>query len=287
MNKTRLSYRNRPATANRVGMRGDIQIAICPAGTFEDGENISVLELHKNRGAQLLCTHNLETDYVLQGIAKALAGESAIPLTGTGSITPLSMAVGSGTSPVTASDTALASELLRKAVTVTRMGSKIVYKITLTTGEALGNVGCLGLFGSDGGAGATATGSITLGGTAASGNLVRLTLDGRGIPPYGVGSTNLTTVAAGLKDWLNADGDFGSLFTCTSSGSVVSISARGKGTVYNSVVGVSTSGTITATAAGVSGGATPGGQLLAAANTFFNKDRNTQLMIEWTVSITN
>jgi hypothetical protein len=268
-------------------MRGDIKIAICPAGTFEEGENVSALDLYKREGVQLLCTHNLETDFVLQAITKALSGEAAIPSSGAGSIVPVSMAVGSGMTPVTNSSTALDSELLRKAVTVTRTGNKVTYKITLTSGEALGQIGSLGLFGSDSGSGSLATGSITLGGTAVVGQLIKVTLDGRGIPAYYVGSTTMSAVATGLAAWLNGDGDFGSLYACTAAGSVVSVNSVGKGTVYNANVGVSVTGTITASITGMTGGTTPGGQLLAAANTYFRKERNTQLLIEWTISVSN
>lgn len=290
MNYPRFSYSvRRPVAANtsRVGLSGSVRIAVCPAGTFEEGQDVSALELAKREGVQLICTHNLETDYVLQAITKALSGESAIPSSGAGSIAPVNMAVGSGMTPITNSSTALESELLRKAVTATRTGNKITYKITLTTGEALGQIGCLGLFGSDTGSGSTATGSITLGGDAAPGQLIKVTLDGRAIPAFCVGSTDTTSVATALAAWLNGDGDFGSLYACTASGAGISVNSRGKGTVYNATVGVSTTGSITATAAGMTGGTTPGGQLLAAANTYFRKERNTQLLIEWTISVSN
>jgi len=268
-------------------MRGDIQIAVLPSGMLRDGDNLSVSEALRLPGVQLIEAHNLETDYVLQAITKALSGEGAIPSSGAGSIAPVSMAVGSGMTPVTNSSTALDSELLRKAVTATRTGNKVTYKITLASGEALGQIGSLGLFGSDTGSGSLATGTLTLGGTTVVGQLIKVTLDGRGIPAYYVGSTNLSTVATSLAAWLNGDGDFGSLYTCSASGSVITVNSVGKGTVYNANVGVSVTGTITASITGMTGGTTPGGQLLAAANTYFRKERNTSLLIEWTISVSN
>lgn len=273
---------------SRVGMRGDILIAVVPAGTVStDGPGPLIRDLRTSQIIRLIQTHNLESNYTLEAIAKSLSGEAGkIGDTGV-SITPKSMAIGNSVADVSADMTALESEVLRKDVTITRMGTKVLYKVTLNAGEALGNIGSLALFGDDTDTGSQSTGSLEIGGTPAGGDSITVAFNGRAVSPYWVSGTDTGAVAAGLAAWLNADGDFGSLFTAIAAGSTVSIVSGGMGTVYNGTLGASTTGGVTCGAAGATGGATPGGTLLAAANATFRKERNTQLLVEWTISVTN
>jgi hypothetical protein len=280
------SYKTGRSPASRVGLQGNIEIAVCPAGTFRDGDSVSVSELSRRMGVRVIRTHNLESDYVLTAIAKSLTGEAG----GVGSganITPTSMAIGNSAAEVTSSMTALASEIIRKPVTLSRAGSKVLCKVTLASGEALGSIGSLALMGADDGSGNVASGSISLSGTPKIGDGLVITLDGKAIPTYWVASTTLSTVVSGLTEWLNSDGDFGALYNCSVAGNTVSLASKGKGTVYNKPLGASSTGVVSVSSTGCSGGTTPGGNLLAAANASFKKERNTQLLIEWTIAVTN
>lgn len=276
------SYRVRPPKADGPRFQGDIEIFAFPAGTLQPGEEATGETLRRRPGVMVTQAHNLETDHVLETVAKLLAGEYVVP-----NIDPVTMAVGSGTTRVTSSQTGLDSELLRKPVTVIRTGTKVLFKITLAEGEALGTIGCLGLVGDATGSGAAATGSLTVSGTPAVGDSITVTLGGKGFPTFWVPDADVIVTAAALRDWLNDDGDFSALYTATASGAVVSISSIGAGTVYNGVLGSRVTGAVLCAASGMAGGSTPGGQLLAAANTYFKKERNIQLLIEWTVSVQN
>lgn len=266
---------------------GLVRIAICPTGTWGGGPVPSIAELSKLRGVRVLETCNLETDFVLSGIAKLFSGELT-----TLDIKPTAMAVGASTNPVQSTDTGLNSELLRKAFTssgasVVRAGAKTSFRITLHENEGVGQIGCLGLFNSAGAAGSLATGSLVIGGTPAIGNSITLSVGGRALPPYWVSSTSTATIATSLAAWLNGDGTFTSLYTASASGSTVTITSRGYGTAYNQSLVAGVTGTVTCTATSVTGGVTPGGQLLAAANCNFVKEPGSQVLIEWSITITN
>lgn len=230
----------------------------------------------------------MQTDFVLSGIAKLLSGEiSSLD------IKPTAMAVGSGTGLVASSDTGLSSELIRKPLTapgssITRSGSKSIFRITLYEGEVFGQIGCVGLFNGGTGTGSKATGTITIGGTPGIGNVITISVGGRTLAPYWVASTNTTTVAAGLAAWLSSDGYFSSLFTCVATGSAIAVTAIGYGAGYNqSLVAQVTGGVTCVTTASVSGGTSPDGQLLAVANCNFYKEPGTKLLVEWAVNIKN
>ncbi len=267
---------------------GEIRIASFPAGTLTNDDTRSLDTLSWIPGARIVCVKNLETDYVLSGIAKMLTGE--LP---TIDIRPTSMAVGSGTAPVTTGDTGLSSELIRKPLTgtgatVTRAGSKAIFRITLFEGEVLGQIGCLGLFNGDsGGSGHTAAGSLQIGGTPLNTAVITVSVGGRSVPSYWVTSTNTAQIAAGLAAWLNGDGYFSSLFTCTAAGTTISVASKGSGTAYNQSLVAQVSGGVTCATTNIAGGTTPGGQLLAAANCNFTKEPATQVLIEWSINITN
>lgn len=260
--KPRFSYRSRP---DILQTRGDIRV------TFIDG---------KDTWDQFY--HNLETDTVLTGIAKLFSGE----LTSL-DICPTSMAIGAGGDIVAPDAASIDSELLRKAVTVTRVANKTVFSVTLGQSEALGQIGSLGLLNADSGSGTDATGSLVVGGIPVINDAITVSFGGRTLPTYWVPSTSTAAIAAGLKDHLSKDDNFNGLFTCGISGSTVTVTSRGKGTAYNKTMAAQVTGGVTCAATGVTGGTTPGGTLLAAANVAFVKEPAVQILIEWSITISN
>ena len=230
----------------------------------------------------MLFFHNLETSTTLTGIAKLLSGELS-----TLDICPSHMAIGAGGDIVTPDDTAIGEELMRKAVSITRVSNKTIFSVTLSQAEVLGQIGSLGLFNDDAGSGTDATGSLVIGGSPKSGDSITVSLAGRTIPTYWISGTTTSAVAAGLKAWLSQDDNFNGLFTCGISGSTVTVTSRGKGTAYNKTMVAQVTGDVTCAPSGVSGGTTPGGTLLAAANVSFIKEPAVQILIEWSITISN
>lgn len=291
MTRPRFSYSVRsPLQGHRLKSHGDIrialvspQIAISPQTALSDLEGLS--------GVDIIETTNLETAFVLQAIAKSLTGESGGIGAGV-SITPVSMAFGSGVAPVTVTDDSISNELLRKyfatSGTITRAGSRAIFRITLGSGEAFGPVGTLGLFAAETGSGSLATGTITVGGSPSSGNSIVITLGGRTLPPYFVGAgMDSAAVGNALRSWLSSDDSFRALYVAGGSGATITVTSVGKGTVFNQTVTAQVTGGVTVTPTDISGGTTPGGQLLAAANTSFRKTAGQQLIVEWSINISN
>lgn len=233
----------------------------------------------------------MNSDFVLLAFAKSLEGTSGGVGSGGGevSVEPASIAVGNGTTAVTSSDTALDSELFRRAITsVARVSGRVTYSITLASPESVPKIACLGLFGPDGGSGSLATGSLTIGGTPAANSSILLTFAGVALTPYFCsGAISTGAAAIELKDHLLTDDTFKALYTATVIGSVITVTSLGKGTIYNKTIAAQVGGGITCSASGVSGGATPGGQLLAATNCSRVKTPGRPLLIEWSINVTN
>jgi hypothetical protein len=247
---------------NTLTMRGDIRIL---------EENSPVLEFH-----------NLETDYTLRSIAKALAGEEM------DDILPTSMAFGTGTSTVEPDDNTISEEVVRKPVTVSRVDNTVKYRVTLNAGENLGTLGTIGLFNGETGSSANATGTITVGGTPKQGDTVTVRLDSRALPVFTLDADASTDEAAeALRIFLLSDDTLAALFSITRSGSDLTLTSVGKGTYYNRVLTTSVTGTITATATGAEGGSTPEGNLLAAANINYSKATSRQAIVEWSITVGN
>jgi phage tail sheath gpL-like len=239
-----------------------------------------VIRVTDDLGRTLFCGHNLATNFTTQAIAQAYMGESYPD------IAVAAMAFGSGDAAVAVEDTALASELMRLSVSKSRVGSRVVFSATLANSAAIGPVRCLGLFGPAGGSGSVAAGSLTIGGTPAGGNSVLVRFDGRAASPYFTqAGQSAAAVAAGLKALLEADDAVAPYYAIALSGSTLNFTARGAGTVYNKSLTAVTVGGVTATAMGITGGATPGGQLLHAANCSFVKRTGRQVTVTWGVEV--
>jgi hypothetical protein len=95
-----------------------------------------------------------------------------------------------------------------------------------------------------------AAGTVTLGGTPATGNTVAVTLNGHAVTYTLVGGdTNTTLVATHLAAALTADGTDSAIVTSTPTTNVVTITAKTAGSTGNYSLSVSTTGGgVTATA---------------------------------------
>lgn len=238
-------------------------------------------------GQECVEQHNLETDYTLTSVAKLLVGETPTP------IEVVSIAFGSGDTELVSTSTALDSELFRRALTAPgsskeRIGSKAIFRVTLGSGEVYRKIGCLGLFGPDSGTGSAASGTLTVGGTPATGSSITVKIGTVEIPTFFcTGGATVAETAQSLANWLNGDDTFTSLYNATVSGAVITAASIGKGTTYNRALAAAVTGTVTCSASGVSGGTTPGGQLLAAANVSYTKYAGREVLVEWWINVSN
>ena len=122
------------------------------------------------------------------------------------------------------------------------MDSKSVGGVTLQTSAAdVRTSGTVGL---------KATGTVTVGGTVAEGDVITVTVKGKSVN-YALtsGDTTTTLTAVSLAAAINADPEISKYVFATSSGAVVTLSAVKPGLIGNAVTLTSSStGTTTATA---------------------------------------
>lgn len=110
------------------------------------------------------------------------------------------------------------------------------------------------------GSGSTAASvTATYGGTATTGDILNISIDGEAYTYTVADGTSVTTAITGMKTALNADADFAKRWTASNAAGVLTITAKRKGVGYN---GKAFSVTKTGTGTWVAGAAALAGGLL-------------------------
>lgn len=74
--------------------------------------------------------------------------------------------------------------------------------------------------------------TVTLAGSFSKGDVVRVTVDSNNVDFTVTADTTLSTIAAGVRDAINADGTVSAIVTATASGGVVTLTADATNTAF-------------------------------------------------------
>lgn len=108
-------------------------------------------------------------------------------------------------------------------------------------------------------AGSIASGTITIGGTANTGDVIALQIGGNTTTYTVLAGATTSTVATGVAAALNAVSEFATEYSATASGAVVTVSALVVGSDFNVTIAASVSGAGATTTATISGATLTGG----------------------------